>query len=140
MASKSTSQADAAAAAAAGSAWEQMGQRLKELATRVGELSQHLSSAWKGSAAEAAIDVLKKLESSADAASTAFTDIGRAVASHAGNLTSELSFFNDASQQVKTDLAKAIKAATVTLSKIPGGTEIDALLVEAAQRLSSLPQ
>lgn len=140
MASKSTSKADAAAAAAAGAAWEQMGQRLKELATAVNQLSQHLSNAWQCSAAEAAIDVLKKLVSSADAAATAFTDIGHAVASQSGSLSSELAFFEETSQQVKTELANAIKAATVTLSKVPGGTEIDALLVEAAQRLASLPQ
>lgn len=140
MASKSTSQADAAAAAAAGAAWEQMGRRLTELATAVNQLSQHLSNAWQGSAAEAAIEVLKKFASSADAAAKAFTEIGQAVASQSASLASELSFFEEASQQVKTDLANAIKAATVTLSKVPGGTEIDALLVEAAQRLASLPQ
>lgn len=140
MASSAKSKADAAAVAAAGRAWESMGRRLAELATQVGDLAQYLSGSWKGAAADAALATLRKFESSAEAASRTFEEIGQAVASQSGSLGSLLPFFEEASQQVKTELGKAIKSAAIALSRVPGGAEVEQLLAEAALRLASLPQ
>jgi phage-related protein len=135
-----TKAADAAAAASAGQTWENMGTKLKELASNVGQFAQHLSTDWKGSAGEAAVETLRKLQSSAESASATFTEIGQAVAAQSKSLGSLLSSFEATSTQVKTELENAIKSATVALAKIPGGGEVEKLLAEAAQRLASLPQ
>lgn len=135
-----TKAADAAAAASAGQTWENMGTKLKELASNVGQFAQHLSTDWKGSAGEAAVETLRKLQSSAESASATFTEIGQAVAAQSKSLGSLLSSFEATSAQVKTELENAIKSATVALAKIPGGGEVEKLLAEAAQRLASLPQ